>query len=244
MQVALLPIHDQLVGEPAGLGAFTAVGAALAEGLAGEALPRIGHAQGAVHEHLQRHVQLTLPQLALQAAQVGEGQLAGEHHPRTPQRCSLRDTGRAGDRHLGGSMDRQLRRQDAGQARQADVLNDQRINPCRRRRLHQRCGILQLIAEHQHVDGKEALDPALVQPVHHVRQLADLKVGRTHAGIERLHAEIDSIGTIGHRGPQGLPVAGRRQQFGNRRHQRANRWAGSNTWSASALPSNRQCQGS
>ena len=47
-------VGKQLIGHPAGLGAFAAVGRAAAERFAGETLAGISHAQGAMHKNLQR----------------------------------------------------------------------------------------------------------------------------------------------------------------------------------------------
>ena len=47
-----LAIADDLVGEPAGLGAFASVGRSAAEGLAGQALAGVGHAERTVDEDL------------------------------------------------------------------------------------------------------------------------------------------------------------------------------------------------
>ena len=53
-EIDLLAVGDKVVGKPAGLGAFAAVGGAAAERLAGEALAGVGDAEGAVDEDLQR----------------------------------------------------------------------------------------------------------------------------------------------------------------------------------------------
>ena len=54
-----LAVADDLVGHPAGLGALAAVRRAAAQRLAGQALARIGHAECAVHEDLDRQSGLT-----------------------------------------------------------------------------------------------------------------------------------------------------------------------------------------
>ena len=107
----------------------------------------------------------------------------------------------------------------------------------------QACRLNQLIAEHEHIDGEKSLHTPPMQPVHEFWQFLLLKIGGPHAGVKCLHTEINSVGAICYRGAQGLPITRRGQKFRNS-HQRANRWAGSNNCRASALPSNRQCQGS
>ena len=49
----LFAIRNQIVGEPAGLGAFAPIGRASAESFAGEALARVRHTQRAVDENFQ-----------------------------------------------------------------------------------------------------------------------------------------------------------------------------------------------
>ena len=168
-QIAGHPIHNQLIGQPAGLGTLTAIGTALAQGLTGEALAGVGDTQGPMHKHLQRHGQPPLLQLALQTLQIPQTQFPGQHHPHGPQLGRHGHPGGAGDRHLGGAMHRQGRRELGSQQRQADVLHDHRIHPGGLGRQQQLRGGGQLMAEHQHVDREEALDTAAVQPGHHLR---------------------------------------------------------------------------
>ena len=115
-KIQCFAVHHELVGQTTGLGTFAAVGAALAEGLTGEALAGVGHAQGAVHEHLQRHIQSPLAQLALQALQIAQAQLPCQHHLAASQGHGLGHAGGTGDRHLGGGMHRQIRGQGRREA--------------------------------------------------------------------------------------------------------------------------------
>ena len=80
-------VHDHLVGQPAGLGALAAVGAAAAERLARQALAAVRDAQRPVDEHLHRHVGR-----GGHLADVVERQLAGQDdpldaEPRARRRC-------------------------------------------------------------------------------------------------------------------------------------------------------------
>jgi hypothetical protein len=52
-----------------------------------------------------------------------------------------------------------------------------------------------------------------MQPIHHLSQVSGAEVFGPQPGVEHLYAEIHRIGPIGDGGPQGLPAAGRRQQF-------------------------------
>ena len=94
-------------------------------------------------------------------------------------------------------MDRQVGSQLPGEASQANVLDDEGINPGLRCRQDQVCGLIQLSRKHQHVEGQETLDAPPVQPLHQLWQFLTLKVGGPHAGIEGINAEVHRIGTVG-----------------------------------------------
>ena len=215
-EVALHPIDDQLIGKPAGLGALAPVGTALAEGLTGEALARIGHTQGPMHEHLQGHGTAPLVELLPQAAEVLEGQFPGQHHPLAAQFGRLGHPGRTGDRHLGGAVQGQTGGQLAGEPGQADVLDDQGVDASGGGLQHQLPGGLELAGEEQHVDGEEAAHAAPVQPLHHLGEVGGLEVFSPQPGVQHLHAEVHRIGAIGDGSPERLPATGRGEQF--RRH--------------------------
>ena len=96
-QVPLHPIDNQLIGKPASLGAFAPVGTALAQGLAGEALARIGHTEGPMHEHFQGHDATTLLELVLEACKILEAQFPGQHHSLAAQFGRMGHAGSTGD---------------------------------------------------------------------------------------------------------------------------------------------------
>ena len=84
-----LTIHHHFVGKTAGLSTFASVSTALAEGFTRQTLPGIGDAKGAMHENLQRHHEVPLGQLRLQALEITKGKFTGQHNPLTTKRCSL-----------------------------------------------------------------------------------------------------------------------------------------------------------
>ena len=160
-------------------------------------------------KHLQGHGQAAGLQLALNAVDVPQAELAGQHHPLAAQVGGLGHPGGAGDRHLGGTVQGQARRQQARQPGQADVLHDQGIDAGPLGRQQQLARLGQLLGEHQHVHGEKALDAAGMQPGHHLRQIAAPEVLGPQPGVEGLHAEVDGIGAIGDRRLERLPGAGR-----------------------------------
>ena len=117
-------------------------------------------------------------------------------------------------------------------------LDDHRIHTrliCSDQQLSRR---LQFIAEHQDVEGQEALHTALMQPIHHLRQIIEPEVFGPLPGIERIHAEVHRIGTGGDGRLHRSPVTGGGQQLRDGQGLRLeNRRAASNRRNASALPS-------
>ena len=122
-QVDVLAVADDLVGHPAGLGALAAVGRAAAEGLAGQALARIGDAEGPVDEDLERQLGL-----AADLADLGERELPGQDHARAAELGRQPDPFLAGDRHLGRGVDLQVGSDRPDQPGQAQVLDDHRVD--------------------------------------------------------------------------------------------------------------------
>ena len=199
-----------------------------------------------MHENLQRHRQTAALQLGLQALQIAEAEFPGQHHTLTAELRRHRHPGVTRDRHLGGGMQSQTRRDLGGQQGQTDILDDQGIHAGSSSLQQQLGRLLELIGEHENVQGQEPLNATSVQPGHHLGQILATEVLRTQAGVEALDPEIDGISSVGHRRAQRLPAAGRCQKLRKFHclHQRSSRWAASKVRSASADPSKRQCQGS
>ena len=113
LQVLELVVHHEAIGQAAGLCALAAVGGPLPQGLGGEALPGEGHAERAVHEHLQLRVEAAVVHLRTDPGHVFEAELAGEHRRVAAQVRGLGDPGNAvqsgrgwhGDALRGGSED-------------------------------------------------------------------------------------------------------------------------------------------
>ena len=93
-EVALHAVDDEFVGQAAGLGAFAAVRAALAKGLAGEALAGVGDTQRAVNEDLKRQCFLA------ELGQLAQGEFACEHGLRNAKLSCKSHAFRRGECHL------------------------------------------------------------------------------------------------------------------------------------------------
>ena len=140
-----------------------------------------------------------------------------------------------------GQTGNQPRRQGAN----PDVLDDGSVHTRLISHDQQLCGLIQLVAEHENVEGEESQHLAVMQPPHDRGEILDPEVLGTLARIECIDTEIDSISPGGYRRLHGLPIPRGSQQLRDRQERRrVRRRAGSNCRNASAVPSKRQCQGS
>ena len=114
----------------------------------------------------------------LQALEIAEAELTGQHHPFTAEFGRHRHAGGAGDRHLRRAMQGQPWRDLGGEQGQADVLNDQGIHAGGLGLQQQLGRRLQLIGKHQDVEGEKPLHAAGMQPGHHLGQILATEVLR------------------------------------------------------------------
>ena len=135
-EIDVLAVADEVVGEPAGLGALAAIGAPPAERLAREALPRIRHAQRAVHEHLERHRRLPTDRHDLV-----DRELPREHHPLAAELLSQCDRLGARHGHLRRGVQRQIGADAAHELRRTHVLHEHGIDASRRHGFDHLCEI-------------------------------------------------------------------------------------------------------
>ena len=142
-------------------------------------------------------------------------------------------------------MQTQARYLLTGQTAETHVLNDGGIDTSAISCEKQLSGALQLVCEHQNVEGQKSLHTALVQPIHQLGKVAEPKILSTLPGIEGINTEINGISTGSHGCFKGRPITRRGQQLRRCHKSRfENRRAASNSLKASAVPSYRQCQGS
>ena len=146
-QVDVAAVANQLIGQSAGLRALAAVGTATAQRFAGQALTRIGHAQRAVDEHLQRH-----RRAPGDCGDLVDRQLAGQHHALDPQLLGQADRLGTGHRHLRRGVNRQVGTDRANQPRQAQVLHQHGVDAGRGDAPHELLDLGQLAGKHQRVE--------------------------------------------------------------------------------------------
>ena len=189
-------VHQQAIGQTAGLGALAAVGGAAAPGLAGEALAAVADAERAMHEGLQFDVH-----------RPGDGrdlidrQLPAHHHPAHAQRFGEAGPLGVGDGHLGAGVEGQMGCGRARQARHPDVLHDEGVHPAARGMPYLSLDLGQFFVEDQGVEGEIAAAAVGMEAVHGFGQLPGGEAGGAGTGVEAaVQAEIDGVGTGVQRG--------------------------------------------
>ena len=210
-EVAHRAIHNQLIRHPAGLGAFAPVRTATAEGLAGEALPGISHAECAVDESLQRHRRREFFQLP-------KREFPGEDGLFHSQPFGKANALGRGDGHLGGGMNPKVWKHPSCDLGEADILNDHGIDSGVVQCLEFRDGVGQLVGENQDIQRHIALHSVAVEEAHHLGQILLAEVVGAHAGVEFREAKKNGVRAIRHGGFEAIPVPGRREKF-RRLHQ-------------------------
>ncbi len=116
-------VADDLIRHAAGLGALAPIRRAASQGLAGEALSRIGDAERTVNEHFDRKVDRPAD-----PADLSQCQLACQDDPRATELAGERDPFLARDRHLGRRVDLEVGRDRVDQPGQSQVLHDDRVD--------------------------------------------------------------------------------------------------------------------
>jgi hypothetical protein len=211
-EINFLAVGDEIVREAASLGAFAAVGGAAAEGFAGEALARVGDAEGAVDKDLERQRRRGgLGLGCLDGLDLGDGIFAGEDDELRAEIAGEADAGGAGDRELRRGVDRKIGRERADESADPDVLDDGGIDTGGDDGAQVRFGVGQLGGEYERVERDVAADAAMVEKLHERGQIGLREIFRAHAGVETLEAEVDGIGAVFDGGAGAFPVAGGRE---------------------------------
>ena len=183
-------VHQQAIGQAAGLGALAAVGGAAAPGLAGEALAAVADAERAMHEGLQFDVHPPGD-----GRDLVDGQLPAHHHPPHPQRPGEAGPLGVGDRHLGAGVQGQMGRGGTRQAGHPDVLHDEGVHPAPGGVSYAAFDLGQLLVEHQGVEGEIAAAAVGVDAVHGLGQPIRGEAGGAGTGVEAaVQAEVDGVG--------------------------------------------------
>ena len=208
-EIDVATIADQLVGEPARLGALAAVGTPPPEGLARQALPRVGHTQRAMNEHLQLHRRppADRPDLV-------DRQLPGQHHAFHAEGLGQADRLGTRQRHLGGGMERQLGTAGPQEPGHADILDKHRIDPTAGNLPGQGLDLPELPVEGERVEGHIPSDAMAVEGLDQPGKVGNGEIGRPGPGVvAAIEAEVDGIGPVFDRRADAVPVPGRGEEL-------------------------------
>ena len=202
---------------PAGLRARATVGRFARAVLREKTASAHRHAHRAVGKHLDLHrlggaTAQPGPQLALDAADIGQRTLARQHEAPQPERVQRHDGRRVAHRHLRGGVD--LQPQLARHRDHGPVGGDHTIDPGLVRGGQQRAHPAQLRLVDERVGRQVGAHTARMAPLDDLGQLAHGKVFGPGAHVKPGHAEIDGIGPRIQRRGEVEPVTGRREQFG------------------------------
>ena len=209
-EINVLSVANQVVGQTACLGALTAVGAPSSERFARQALAGVGHAEGAVHEHLQRH-----RRGPADLNDLRDRKLAGHDDPLHPERLGQRDALGARQRHLRGGVQWEVGTDPPDKPGRAHVLHEHGVDARLRHRDDHLLEVCQLVCKNERVERGIALEPAAVQRLHQPRQIPGGEIGGPGAGVEAdVEAEIDGVGPVLDGRADAVPIPGGGQKFG------------------------------
>ena len=119
-------IHFERVGEPAGLGAFSAVCTAAAKDLAGQTLPGVGDTKGSMDKHLQGKSGGV--GCGRELGQFPQGKFPRENGKMEALAAGEGDTLRRGEGHLCGGVQFEVWANGLGQADESEVLDNQGVD--------------------------------------------------------------------------------------------------------------------
>ncbi len=212
---------DQLVGQPAWLGAQTPVGRTRADQRRQQALARVAHADGAVHERLD----LDSGRRARgdQLGHLLDRRLAREGHARDTAGTKHDDRRRAVGVELGRSVDPHVRQCEPHRADQTQVLQDDRIHAGGPGLVDQGEGFFEFGGQHDHIRRQVDSHAMHVREAACFRKRLEREVLGPSAGVELVHTQVHGIGTVGDRCAQRVKPTARGEKLGNVLFGRAHR---------------------
>ncbi len=208
-KVHALSVTDQLVRHATRLGTLAPVGAAAAERQARQALSGIAHAECSVNEHLQFD-----RGLAADLGDLGNRQLAGEHHSADSKCFRHPDALATGQRHLRRGVNGQFRANRLRQSSHAEVLHQQGVDTGRYGQTDHPLDLFQLVGECQGVDRQIASHAPAAQECHQFFEPLGRDVRGPGPGVEPcLQAEVDRVGAVFHGCLGAIEIAGGSEQL-------------------------------
>ena len=203
-------VANQFVGQPAGLGALAAIGAASAQREAGQTLAGVADAQGAVDEGLEFD-----GGLPADGGDLVDGEFPRQHHPPHAQRLDLADALGAAEGHLGRGVQRQLGAEAVHQPQQPEVLDEHGVDARRHGQPHGPLGLLQFVAEDERIERQYPLTPRVRRKVISSGNSSAAEIDGPGPGVETaLQAEVDGVGAVFDGRLRAVPIAGGGHQLG------------------------------
>ena len=187
----------------AGLGAPASVAGAAADGGGQVALAAVAHAQSPVGENLNFDggVCADVPNFL-------PAQLPAEHHPLHAHGGAQLHPGQGMDGHLGGAVDRNVGRNLAAQLHDTQVLDDKGIDIVLGGVADELRRLLHFPVGDQGVQSQVHIHAPDVAVFHRIHQSLGGEILGALAGVQIPHAQVHRVGTVLHRGPQGLHGTG------------------------------------
>src|SRR5262249_10924734 len=140
---------------------------------------------------------------------LGNGTFAGEDGQVTAKFAGESHAGRAGDGHLRGGVNGEIRRELPDEATNADVLHDGGVHAGGNDGAEVVFGVGQFVLENEGVESDVATNAALMEEFHELREVTHGEVVGAHPGVEFFKAEVDGVGAVFDGGVGAFPIAGR-----------------------------------
>lgn len=148
------------------------------------------------------------------AGQLLDGALAGQDDELAAEGPGELNSSEAGDGHLRGRVDREIRGKSADEAADADILDDRGVDAGVDDAAQDGFGGGELPGEDEGIESDVASDAAAMEEIHEGREVGEGEVAGADASVVLVEAEVDGVGAIFDGSASALPVAGWGQQFG------------------------------
>ena len=202
---------DHMVFPAAGLRAIAMIAAAAGQIIRQQAAPGEGHAHRAVHEAFDIKIIRRIRADVTDRVQV---KLAGEHHTLRAQFVQRVRGTVVGDACLRGHMQFEIRGDMAGFHHDADIGDDQRVDPDFGELAQILAHGRDLVVMRQNVAGHVHAGAMLVRVSRALLEILEREILRRRTHAEGLAAAVDGVRAEIDCGFQAAQVAGRRQHFG------------------------------